>query len=173
MIALYRGISPISRAIRFFTWSDYSHASYVRDDRSLEIESWHKGGVRERSVLGEGHPPCTKIDLFRINASSDQVRLIEGFLRSQVGKGYDYRGVVHFISRRDEELRGQERWFCSELVFAAHAHAGIHLLARVPAWKVSPGLLSMSPLLDYIGSRWTTAAPVTWPKSSQTEGVSQ
>jgi hypothetical protein len=40
------------------------------------------------------------------------------------------------------------RWFCSELVFAALAHAGVHLFARIEPWAVSPGLLAISPLLS-------------------------
>lgn len=151
MIALYKNSSLVSRAIRFFTWSEYSHASYVRDDGSIEVESWQRGGVQMHGRPGEAHPGAT-IDFFHVAVTPEQTRQVEEFLFSQVGKAYDFHGVAHFVSRHAPHARDQERWFCSELVFASYAAAGIELLSRIPAWKVSPALLSCSPLLEFVGT---------------------
>ena len=57
--------------------------------------------------------------------------------RSQVGKGYEYAGVLFcaFAPRWQDH----RRWFCSEIATAALVHAGI--IAAPKAWRVSPGAL--------------------------------
>jgi hypothetical protein len=67
------------------------------------------------------------------------------FALSAVGRGYDWWSIIRFVSRR--RMPHNDRWFCSELVFAALSHAGVRLLERIAPWEVSPGLLSISPLL--------------------------
>lgn len=170
MIALYKSRSLISRAIQLFTWSEYSHASYVRDDGSLEVESWWRGGVQAHGTLGEMHGEA-EVDLFRVAVTVEQTRQIEEFLFSQLGRAYDLHGVAHFISRHGPHAGDQERWFCSELVFAAYAAAGIELLSRIPAWKVSPALLGCSPLLSFVGTHQTNGTHYQWPMTASAEGA--
>lgn len=149
MIALYRGTSPTSRLIRAFTWSPYSHASWVSSDLSREIESWRKGVTA--GAFGANHTPGTVVDLYEVEGEVDAVSAnVEGHMGSALGCGYDLHGVLHFVSRRPERPLDQWRWFCSELVFWAYERSGLPLLARVPRWKVSPGLLSYSPLLRFV-----------------------
>lgn len=150
IVALYKGISPLSRMIRFRTWSEYSHASlYV--PRSGEFESWIPNGVRNVSPIGSGHTPGTQVDLFAVTVTPSQEGKILHFLQEQVGKKYDYRGVLGFLSRRDR-AQNQDRWFCSELVFAACQAGGIDLLARIQPHRVSPDMLALSPLLEHKSS---------------------
>lgn len=150
MIALYRGVSPVSRVIRFMTWSDYSHASWVSPDGGYEVESWIYG-VQLEPGLGSNHTPGTVVDLFRVrDLTIEQEYLVEGFLREQVDKKYDWAGLFNFITRKPQSPDEQDKWFCSELIFAAHASAGIRLLRDIPYWKVSPGLLALSPLLEFV-----------------------
>jgi hypothetical protein len=156
MIALYKGRSLISRCIRLFTWSQYSHAAWIDAKANLVIEAW-SGRVRMASSLSELHTPGTPVDVFFVDVTPEQDTIIAAFMHSQVGKAYDYRGIVHFITRRPETGAGQARWFCSELVHAAYRAAGIQLLSRVPDYKVSPGTLSYSPLLKHICSIVTGA----------------
>jgi hypothetical protein len=156
MIALYKGRSLISRIIRCFNWSEYSHAAWIDTSRNRVYEAWN-GWVREAPSLHTNHTPGTEVDVFSVPTSPDQQIVIAQFLRFQVGKRYDYRGIVHFITRRAESAAGQDRWFCSELVLAAYRAAGIDLLARIPAYKVYPGMLAYSPLLDPVGTITTRA----------------
>lgn len=145
MIALYRGRSVLSRAIRWQTRGEYSHAAWVLPDRSV-IEAWAPGGVQHNVSLGRAHTAGTVVDLYAIRGlTAPQHEEIERFLRSELGGGYDYGNLLKFMSRR----RGghNERWFCSELVFAACVAAGVRLLERIAAWQVSPSMLALSPLL--------------------------
>ena len=150
MIGLYRGKSIPSRIVRIRTWSEYSHASWIRGNHSV-IEAWWKGGVREKTHYSEDHTPGTLIHLFDIDLSHGEHQGLEEFFKAQLGKKYDWMGCLHFITRRPEYARDQDRWFCSELIFAAFEHIKKPLLLRIPAYKVSPGLLSYSPLLKFIG----------------------
>jgi hypothetical protein len=145
VIALYKGVSAMSRMIRFRTWSEYSHASWVDDSFQFEWESWPKGGVQSVAPFSR-HTRGTVVDLFHVPLSRhEETRLLE-FFASQKGKGYDWRGVFGFLSRRSA-AQSREKWFCSELIFRGFEVAGRPLLARVPAWKVDPGMLALSPLL--------------------------
>lgn len=147
-VALFNGASAISRAIKWFTWGPYSHAAWWHGFRGEVTEAW-KGGVRQCRVW-ESHTPGTQIDLFIVDrATHDQLMDAESFIVDQLGKPYDYMSVMRFVSRRSTASRWQTSWFCSELIFAGCAHAKVDLLARVPPSKVSPSLLSLSPLLIY------------------------
>jgi hypothetical protein len=141
MIALYRGVSPISKAIRIFTRSDYSHAAWICNDGTC-IEAWHPGGVRHRPDPYAGHTPGTLVDYFGIaELNQNQARRIEWFLKDKLGAGYDLGGVLRFVSRR--RAANPSRWFCSELVLAALQSAG-HPILRAEPHEIAPGHLAWS-----------------------------
>jgi len=148
MIAAYQGISAMSRAIRFLNWSKYSHISWVDPDGS-ETEAWTHG-IRRLETAHTDHAPNTVVDLFDVELTQGELDGLRRFLAEQEGKGYDFRGVLHFVSRRPERAGDQERWFCSEVVFAGFAHIRKPLLLRVPAYKVYPGMLVYSPRLVHV-----------------------
>jgi hypothetical protein len=152
MIALYHGISGISRAIRFVNWSDYSHAAWITSEGSC-IEAWItsawrlKGKVMESPRFDTNHTKGTKVDYFAIpTMTPEQERQITFYMRTCVGQRYDFGGVLKFLSRTPGEPN--DRWFCSEVIFSACESAKIWLL-RLPAWKVFPGMLAYSPLVEY------------------------
>ncbi|HRQ87224.1 MAG TPA: hypothetical protein PLA50_00380 [Bacteroidia bacterium] len=139
-VLLFRGRGAISAAIRWQTRSEYSHAALMMPGGKI-IESWQGAGVRTKMPTD-----WDGIDFFGVfGMDEDEWRQAFDFALAQVGQGYDYRGVLRFVSRRETPENG--RWFCSELVFAAIQHAGVDLLSRVPAANVSPGMLALSPLL--------------------------
>ena len=150
MIAAYRGISPISRVVRFVTWSEYSHVSWVDPD-GWEIEAWHKGGVSKVEPFSQ-HTLGTVVDLYDLVADPPAIAEMRQFLEWQVGKPYDYVGVLHFLTRHPEYARGLGHWFCSEVLVSASRYALAPLLNRVPAYKVSPAMVTYSPLLLSAGS---------------------
>ena len=147
MIALYRGISLRSKLTRWFTWSQYSHASWV-DPEGWEIEAW-ADGVCYREEPHSAHTAGTCIDLFDVTLHKRQRAALTDFLIAQLGKKYDWRGNLHFLTRQPEYLADKNHWFCSELIAAAFRVADRPLLARIPDYKIYPGLLSYSPLLRF------------------------
>ena len=146
MIALYKGTSMLSRAIRWQTDSDYSHASWLLPD-GREIEAWKGRGVHVNASLGDGHTPGTVIDIFSLTQFSDMQRMqVQAFLDDQLGKPYDWKGVARFLSRG--RRHSDRRWFCSELVAAACESAGSPLF-NLPHWKIAPGLIAASPVVEH------------------------
>jgi hypothetical protein len=160
MILLYKGKSFVSKLIKWQTWSDYSHAAWWCQDGTV-IEAWHKKTVtgKLKLTLKEGvqrhdspatiHTPGTEIQCFMIPGRDEAA--VEQFLISQIGKDYDFAPVLRgftFRVKRDNA----DKWFCSELIFAACQNALVTLLRCLPPWKVSPGILSCSPLLELVGT---------------------
>ncbi len=140
MIALFRGVSCVSWAVRWQTRSIYSHAALVTNHGTL-IEAVEFVGVRERAIR-----KTDKYDLFSVEGlTPEKLNIATDVTRSLIGKPYDYLSVLRFLSRRKPSHNN--RWFCSELVFAAMESVGIKLLDRITAAEVSPKLLSISPLL--------------------------
>lgn len=145
MIVLYKGKSRLSRAIRWWTRTEFSHVGVERANGNF-LEAWTHG-VRMVADYATDHARGTPVEWYRIEgAKPAQREAMERFIVSQLGKPYDYRGLFGFISRKDY-TDNPDKWFCSELVFQACKVAGIDLLARVPAYKVSPGAIWTSPRL--------------------------
>lgn len=146
MIAAYKGKSLISRLIRFFNWSEYSHISWVCDD-GTEYEAWHIGGVKHVHKFGQNHTKGTEVDLFDITLTKGQKDDLEKFLSSKVGCKYDFQAIFGFIIR--DSIANKNKLFCSEYIFEAFKSIKISLLNNIEAYKVFPGLLVLSPLLTY------------------------
>jgi uncharacterized protein YycO len=107
-----------SLALRTALWSAWSHCGIVTPDLTvIEASAWH--GVIERSyrafIAGVSHYSVKRI------AVPDEVRAI-AWARAQVGKPYDWTGVLGLALRR--EWDDAAAWFCSELVEAAAAAGG-------------------------------------------------
>lgn len=140
-ILLFKGRGVVSGMIRLQTRSRYSHAALLYPDGITLIESWQGAGVRKKSITD-----FAGVDAFIVPGMTEaQWRDAFRFAEAQLGMGYDYRSVLRFVTRVG--ARDNRRWFCSELVFAALHHAGVDLLARIPAAEVAPGHLAWSPLL--------------------------
>ena len=143
-VLLYRGISPISRLIRWQTRSLYSHAALRLSDGSV-VEAWHVGGVRHTDGYWVDHMAGTKVDVYRICAPFDE-DAAEKFALAQVGKAYDFKSVFRFLTRRKVQL--DDRWFCSELVEVALREGQLSLLNGNPS-EHSPRDISLSPILAF------------------------
>jgi hypothetical protein len=172
VVCAYRGHSWVSKTIRFQTRSRWSHIAlgwWCCGDLlqfgqfGRVIEAWHKGGkkslfglwdhgkVRETAGLWEDHEPGTQVDLFAVRNRCEVLdRSAWEFAVSQIGKGYDFRSVFQFCSRREPSRN--RKWFCSELAFSALQHGGYDVLERIPAAMVSPQMLVVSPVFGYVGS---------------------
>lgn len=154
LVGLYEGRSKFSRAIQFRTWSKFSHASKIGPHGDV-IEAWIPHGVRHAPHYCEDHTSGTVIHCFEWpGLTVGEVEAVNGFLLSQVGKHYDYLGALRFMTRT-RPLHfidpTQASWFCSELLFAASLVIRKPWLLRIPAWKVPPGLIELSPRLNFVG----------------------
>ena len=76
---------------------------------------------------------------------------IENFSLKQVGKSYDFMAFFGFLFYTSgEQRKASKKWMCSELCFMAYKEAGINLLERWDAWKVSPTILSYNTKMKFI-----------------------
>lgn len=142
-VLIYRRNGFISNAIKWQTRSIYSHAAIVIN--GVLIEALEFKGVIRRDVKESDFKGA---DVFNLpSLSFVQREELKEFLREQIGKKYDYRMISRFITRKGETKSSKNKWFCSELVFAAFLEAGIELLKLTKPFEVSPGLLSKSPIL--------------------------
>jgi hypothetical protein len=155
MIVLFQGTGPIGAAIRWQTRGKYSHAGWLCRDGSI-IEAWHQGGVLHSDSPFVLHGEGAKFDVYSVHGiTSEQSRKVEAFLHEQVGSGYDFVGVLRFLSHVNRN--NYKRWFCSELVAEACEEAHLPLL-MTEAWRISPTALSWSTELHPV----SMGAGISW-----------
>ena len=168
-IALYRGKSAVSWAIRFITRSPYSHAAFVFDpaastaawkfstkhlpyiDDGSVIEAW-QGGVRNSPSISTLHTPGTRVDLFDFVLplnEQEQTALIKA-LDADIGAPYSYLNVLRFLTR----IPGREdgSWFCSELVTQRAADVDRDFFRDTAAWRVPPDWIARTIALQLSSS---------------------
>ena len=149
-IAQYKGRSLVSKVIKRVTRGEYSHTAIMLDDDRI-VEAWEGcNEVRIITDLSDGHKPGTSVDIYEVNMGSRQEEKFREFVEAQLGKKYDYLGLVGFYF--NSGVHNENKWFCSELFAAACIHAGIGLLNNVAAYQTSPRLASISPKTEYIKS---------------------
>lgn len=148
-ILAYKGISWISKAIRWQTRSKYSHIAIEFDDGSV-IEAWHIGGVRRNDTFRTVHSPKTEVDVFEIVGRYDEKKVLD-FLKMQIGHKYDFRSIVRFITRKSSSV--SPNWFCSELANEAFKEGGLALLARISSSHLSPRDIAISPALRLVETK--------------------
>jgi len=146
-----KGISLTSRLIRWWQWGfPYTHIAYCLDlsdpNDPIVVEAWWNG-VRH-GKFSEVHTPGTEFAVYSVQVTGKQKEKIEEFLQRQLGKPYDWLGILGF-PLRSLKLERKDRWFCSELVFTAFKQAGVALLKNTHPSEVSPRLFLKSPLLQF------------------------
>jgi hypothetical protein len=151
-IALYKGISPFSRMIRWFNFSDYRHASFVDDETGTEWEAM-PGGVHE-VPFGTAHTEGTEVDLFALPLTPQERVDLLAFFSGEKGCPYDWSAIGGFVTRRNKE--NPDAWFCSELVCAGLLKINKVVLARIEPFQTYPGLISYSPALKFVKTVRTT-----------------
>lgn len=110
-----------SRLVRQVDGGDFSHCGIVMPDDSV-IEATYHHGVRRRRLdtLLADKPSHILLSL----ALPDEGGA-EAFVLAQVGKPYDWTGVVGI--GLDRNWQDPSAWWCSELVMAAAAAGGRRL----------------------------------------------
>lgn len=144
-----KGKSLPSKIIRWWQFGyPYTHIAYVLElmEDPYVIEAW-KGEVR-KGFFSAHHTKGTEFAIFSVEVLPSQKEAIEGFLLEQIGKKYDWLGILGFPFR-SKNLQDPDRWFCSELVFYAFKQAGVGLLRDTHPSEVSPRLFLKSPFLRF------------------------
>jgi hypothetical protein len=160
-ILQYEGISRLSQTVRFFTWNRTSHTAIELDDGRV-CEAWksrEEDGVRIVESLHAQHTPGTIVKAYSLpELSQMQAEDFTTWLIGQEGKPYAFwGGITRFVTRRDPQAYDPQSfriedydpkaWFCSCLAFAGLMHVNFKLLDRIPPWRVSPGIINLSPRL--------------------------
>ena len=117
-VILTRNHKVGSAILRTAMWSQWSHCALVDGGYIIEASATkagrHKAGVRVR-LLSELLAESSHHEYIKIPCSDPHAALAWALM--QVGRPYDYRGVLGFPLRGD--WQADDSWFCSELVAAA------------------------------------------------------
>lgn len=104
--------------IRFVTWSEYSHVDIVIDDHYL-IGSVAGDGVVINSINYRLDKASKAVVMnLPVKSIDDAV----SYAKSQIGKGYDWWGVIGIGLKRD--WQDDDKWSCAEFVAAVAKHSG-------------------------------------------------
>jgi hypothetical protein len=153
---------PFSRAITWRTGGPYSHVEFVLPGRYAVTEEG-TGIVRElcfSSYEGDGGVRVKHIhlaewwDVVEFECPEDVVWRVWKWACSQVGKKYDWAGIMGFVN---PWRKGGDpgRWFCSEICYRIAVMLGL-VEEGEPADKVSPRRL-----FDLLTSPQRKAPPQT------------
>ena len=154
LVAMHRGTSLVSRGIRAFE-PPYSHCEIWFADQGCVISADAKGVVQKPipklKEIGRG----TQIDFFVFKDRSPDVNRAYEAARVYVDMvEYDFRALFWgFTLKLPENESSLDKIICSGLVLQWSRDIGLELLARCHRDRVSPRMLSYSPLLDFSHSR--------------------
>ena len=157
-IGQYTGVSVTSKVIKWFTRSNRSHSSAflppVGNIFSDVIQAWHGGVTEDHWAMR--HRPGTFIDVYEIHCTpQQQAAFYASMRRKKEDHGYDFLGVIGFLSRRTNGK--DDRWFCSEAVYHSTLEAGIPLLSCTKSYLISPP----------INKKWVTRLVVTQERKDE------
>ena len=140
-INFYKASNITDKLICFISRGKYCHVNLTVNGVAYEAKAFSK--VR-KFVLNKRN---NRIDSFKIDLTKYQELGLVEYLENQLGKHYDYIGLLGFIFYINFRANNSNKLFCSELVFEALKHVGVLLLDRVKGYKISPVILSYSPVL--------------------------
>lgn len=143
---IFKGHGFYDFFIRLFTRSDFTHIALDLGDNML-IESYPGVGVRIRRYSDHEMGLCR----FRYTDQATLQRVfpnIRKWVMSQVGKKYDYWGIIGFAFN-DPKLHDLYRWFCSTFFDVAYEIGGIILFHKKET-LIDPGDIAANPLFDEI-----------------------
>lgn len=143
-ICLHQPFDWIDKLICFFSRGKYCHVNVKINNTVYDCRPFR--GVHKVNVIDFKRGKV--VDLYNLSkVSTLQEQKVMKFLESQVGKNYDWVALFGFILYTEEQERN--RYTCSELTFTAFKKVGINLLERIHPYKVSPNMISYSPLLKF------------------------
>jgi len=119
--AAFKGISFVSKCIKFWTRSDYSHIAYILDwygkdyiDITKLIEAWKFEDGWRWGVSGFcNHKPKTPVEIWFKEVEFEKAKkLKEIMLQFACNKvKYDWKGIIGFVFKCND---WKDKYFCSE-----------------------------------------------------------
>lgn len=128
---------PFSWLIRAATWSPWSHVDVIMPN-DLRLGARGGKGVIITGVVTEASEKA----VYEVELTAEQADKFFTALKSQLGKGYDWWGIIGFTLRKD--WHKENAWFCSELVAWAFKQAGKPVICEKSS-MVTPRDLTISP----------------------------
>ena len=134
----FKGISPLSRLIRFWTRSPYSHIAFILNKPEMVlVESWktYNGFCWGISSLGN-HRKGTPYEIWEKQIEEDKAvklrKIFLDFAKKQIP--FDLKGIMGFVFKHKDD---KKKMFCSEGCSIAMMKAGIW--PEIEAWRIYPG----------------------------------
>jgi hypothetical protein len=135
MVAFFKGPGFVSRLIKIWTRSKYSHCELVFDDGrrfSADTEMPMHTRFSTEAMTSKNW------DFVHIPMSQADENKIKGFCFEEIGCRYDWTGI--FLSQFIRlGYQSKTKWFCSEVCVAGLQQIG--LLPGIKPNRVSPGKL--------------------------------
>lgn len=113
-LIFYKGKGELlDKAIRWWTWGDYSHCELRFEDHLTFSSSWRDGGVRFRDM------PISpsKWDRLQIDIDAESAERMLQWCASLPGTPYDLWGIFGSIIGRS--IDDEAAWYCSEICAAS------------------------------------------------------
>lgn len=123
--------NPLSWLIRAGSWSQWSHVAIIDGSDVIEAIALH-GVVRTALATRQAQDARWQI----VSISCADPDAVIAAAKAEIGKGYDYTGVLGVGLHRDWQETG--RWFCSELVAHAFQAAGMPLFRDEAMRRITP-----------------------------------
>lgn len=115
--------SRVHRFVRWWTKSTYSHAEIVLPESNtwVSISPFLYSKVEKRTDVNER---LEDWEFLEIPVTNRQLEALEDFINETVGDGYDWFGMIS-SQLLPLIIKGKRRWYCSQWIAHALAHAGI------------------------------------------------
>ena len=123
----------ISRLVRFFTRSDWSHVDLYDPSTQTVIGAMPPSGVREISL---SDLLATSSHVVAVTYTGICPKKLLAYARSKIGASYDWRALAGFVTK--SMLDNPAKYFCSELVAKAFAAGGCPIVIDEDHIKATP-----------------------------------
>lgn len=118
--------------IRWVTWSDYSHTALLIDDNTIAHADFSGVHVEPIQALKDRSKNWMIVEY-----EYDRVDEVIKACLEQVGKPYDYTGVLGILFR-DVNLQDDSKWWCSEYPAGGCNKAGKPMFQEEYMSRITP-----------------------------------
>lgn len=133
----------ISNAIRFVTFSEWSHVEIITETGTY-LGAHADGGIQERPA---DYAKVSKERRYEVPVTDEQYDRMMAFAYSKIGTPYNFATCAGMFLRKNFSTKGSE--ICSMFVFDVLVEAGIFWLNVQPGYTnlVTPEMLHLAPAL--------------------------